>query len=208
MRFHNLLNTPALQCAQQARSDDHGFPGTQLAFDFRNDVRIKFRALRQQHHVRIRRKFRMQIDGNANVAKIIVQEILADRLIRLVASDADRVSQPAQERIHLLQRKPSRPRNCRFGKIPRIVRLEFRQHPVHIKTRRLLFPRRAVASVVGIGTFGSALLMVFLSTLIGYVLQWTGGNYAPLFVGAAAAYLIALSIIHLLAPRLELAEVA
>lgn len=71
-----------------------------------------------------------------------------------------------------------------------------------------MFPRRAVASVVGIGTFGSALLMVFLSTLIGYVLQWTGGNYAPLFVGAGVAYLIALSIIHTLAPRLELAEVA
>jgi MFS transporter, ACS family, aldohexuronate transporter len=45
-----------------------------------------------------------------------------------------------------------------------------------------MFPRRAVASVVGIGTFGAALLMAFISTLVGYVLRWTNGDYAPLFV--------------------------
>jgi ACS family hexuronate transporter-like MFS transporter len=69
-----------------------------------------------------------------------------------------------------------------------------------------MFPRRAVASVVGIGTFGAALLMAFLSTLVGYVLQWTRGNYAPLFVACGLGYLLALLIIHGLAPRLEIAE--
>jgi len=70
-----------------------------------------------------------------------------------------------------------------------------------------MFPRRAVASVVGIGTFGAALLMAFLSTLVGYVLQWTGGNYAPLFVACGLGYLLALLIIHAFAPKLELANV-
>jgi ACS family hexuronate transporter-like MFS transporter len=70
-----------------------------------------------------------------------------------------------------------------------------------------MFPRRAVASVVSIGTFGSALLMAFMSILIGYVLQWTGGNYSPIFVVAGAAYLIALLVIHSLVPKLEQANV-
>jgi ACS family hexuronate transporter-like MFS transporter len=70
-----------------------------------------------------------------------------------------------------------------------------------------MFPRRAVASVVGIGTFGAALLMAFLSTLIGYVLKWTHGSYAPLFVACGVGYLLALLLIHGLAPKLSPAEV-
>jgi len=69
-----------------------------------------------------------------------------------------------------------------------------------------MFPRRAVASVVGIGTFGAALLMAFISTLVGYVLQWTNGNYAPLFVACGTGYLVALLIIQVLAPKLAMAE--
>lgn len=70
-----------------------------------------------------------------------------------------------------------------------------------------MFPRRAVASVVGIGTFGAALLMAFISTLVGYVLKWTNGNYAPLFVVCGTGYLVALLIIQVLAPNLKMAEV-
>ena len=66
-----------------------------------------------------------------------------------------------------------------------------------------MFPRRAVASVVGIGTFGGSFLMIFISTLVGYVLQWTGGNYGPLFVAAGFGYLGAWAVIQTLAPRLE-----
>jgi MFS transporter, ACS family, hexuronate transporter len=69
-----------------------------------------------------------------------------------------------------------------------------------------MFPRRAVASVVGIGTFGAALLMAFISTLVGYVLRWTNGNYAPLFVACGTGYLTALLIIQILAPKLEMAK--
>ena len=70
-----------------------------------------------------------------------------------------------------------------------------------------MFPRRAVASVVGIGTFGAALLMAFISTLVGYVLKWTNGNYGPLFVVCGTGYLLALLIIQLLAPNLKMVEV-
>jgi ACS family hexuronate transporter-like MFS transporter len=69
-----------------------------------------------------------------------------------------------------------------------------------------MFPRRAVASVVGLGTSGAAFLMAFISTLVGYVLKWTNGNYAPLFVVCGTGYLTALLIIQLLAPNLKRAE--
>jgi ACS family hexuronate transporter-like MFS transporter len=69
-----------------------------------------------------------------------------------------------------------------------------------------MFPRRAVASVVGLGTSGAALLMAFISTLVGYVLKWTNGNYAPLFVVCGTGYLTALLVIQLLAPNLKRAE--
>jgi ACS family hexuronate transporter-like MFS transporter len=69
-----------------------------------------------------------------------------------------------------------------------------------------MFPRRAVASVVGMGTFGAALLMAFIATLVGYALKWTNGNYAPLFVVCGMGYLLALLIIQVLAPNLRMVE--
>jgi ACS family hexuronate transporter-like MFS transporter len=69
-----------------------------------------------------------------------------------------------------------------------------------------MFPQRAVASVVGLGASRAALLMAFISTVVGYVLKWTNGNYAPLFVVCGTGYLAALLIIHLLAPNLKRAE--
>ena len=69
------------------------------------------------------------------------------------------------------------------------------------------FPRRAVGSVVGIGGMAGAVGNMATSAGIGYVLQLTGNNYAPLLAVAAFAYLIALAVIHGLAPRLEPANV-
>jgi len=68
-----------------------------------------------------------------------------------------------------------------------------------------MFPRRAVGSVVGIGGFAGAVGGILLSRVIGDVLQLTG-SYVPIFIIAAAVYLSALLIIHLLVPRLELAD--
>jgi ACS family hexuronate transporter-like MFS transporter len=69
-----------------------------------------------------------------------------------------------------------------------------------------MFPRRAVGSVVGIGGFAGAVGGMLISTTVGLILQYTG-SYLPIFIIAAVAYLVALLIIHLLAPRLAAANV-
>jgi ACS family hexuronate transporter-like MFS transporter len=68
------------------------------------------------------------------------------------------------------------------------------------------FPRRAVASVVGIGGFGGAVAGMLIATFTGFLLQFTG-SYAPLFVMAGSAYLLALLVIQVLVPKLEPAHV-
>lgn len=69
-----------------------------------------------------------------------------------------------------------------------------------------MFPRRAVGSVVGIGGMAGAIGGMLISKVVGYVLEWTG-SYVPVFIIAASAYLIALLVIHLLAPNLEEAKI-
>ena len=69
-----------------------------------------------------------------------------------------------------------------------------------------LFPRRAVASVVGIGGFGGAVGGMLIAAFTGWVLQVTG-SYLPMFIIAGSTYLIALCVIHLLTPRMEPAQV-
>ncbi len=49
------------------------------------------------------------------------------------------------------------------------------------------------------------LVTMLMATATGYLLQWTG-SYVPIFFLAASAYLFVLLLIHLLAPRLEPAE--
>ena len=68
-----------------------------------------------------------------------------------------------------------------------------------------MFPKQAVGSVVGIGGMLGAIGGMIIAPLVGYILQTTG-SYVPIFVIAASAYLLALLIIHLLAPKLEPAK--
>ncbi len=65
-----------------------------------------------------------------------------------------------------------------------------------------MFPRHAVASVVGIGGFAGAVGGMMIATFTGFLLQSTG-SYLPVFLMAGSAYLLALAVVHLLAPRLE-----
>ncbi|RDS85273.1 MFS transporter [Dyella psychrodurans] len=65
-----------------------------------------------------------------------------------------------------------------------------------------MFPRHAVASVVGIGGFAGAVGGMLISTTIGLLLQFTG-SYLPVFFMAGSAYLIALVVVQALVPRLE-----
>jgi len=66
-----------------------------------------------------------------------------------------------------------------------------------------MFARRAVGSVVGIGGMAGALGGATMAVATGYILQSTHENYTIVFAIAGTAYLVALAIIHLLAPQLE-----
>ena len=69
-----------------------------------------------------------------------------------------------------------------------------------------MFPRHAVGTVVGFGGMAGAVGGMLIAKLTGYILETTG-SYVPVFIIAGVAYLIALGIVHLLAPRLEKAEI-
>jgi MFS transporter, ACS family, hexuronate transporter len=64
------------------------------------------------------------------------------------------------------------------------------------------FPRQAVGSVVGIGGMAGAVGGMLIARIVGEILERTG-SYVPIFIIAGSAYLIALLVIHLLAPKLE-----
>lgn len=65
-----------------------------------------------------------------------------------------------------------------------------------------MFPRQAVASVIGIGGAAGALGGFLFQRATGRVLQHTG-DYRPIFVACGLAYVFAWAVVHLLAPRLE-----
>ncbi|HTS69607.1 MAG TPA: MFS transporter [Terriglobia bacterium] len=69
-----------------------------------------------------------------------------------------------------------------------------------------LFPRRAVASVVGIGGCGGAVGGMFIATFTGWLLQLTG-SYLPVFIIAGSVYLVALGLVQALAPDLQPAAI-
>jgi len=66
-----------------------------------------------------------------------------------------------------------------------------------------MFPRRAVGSVVGLGGMAGALGGATMAVATGYILQSTGENYSIVFTIAGTLYLLALLVIHVLAPNLE-----
>lgn len=70
-----------------------------------------------------------------------------------------------------------------------------------------MFPKAAVASVVGMGGMAGAIGGALLQRAAGHIIEWTH-SYFSLFAIACSAYLVALLIVHALAPRLEPAKVA
>src|SRR5437016_4497570 len=66
-----------------------------------------------------------------------------------------------------------------------------------------MFPRHAVASVVGLGGFAGMCSAFAFQRLTGAVLEAAGGSYAPIFAVLGLAYVSALLLMHLLAPHLE-----
>ncbi len=70
-----------------------------------------------------------------------------------------------------------------------------------------MFPRSAVGSVTGIGGMAGAVGGALLMNYAGYILQLTH-SYASLFAIAASAYIVALSVLCLLAPGLKRTQFA
>jgi ACS family hexuronate transporter-like MFS transporter len=70
-----------------------------------------------------------------------------------------------------------------------------------------LYPRRAVATVAGIGGAAGSVGGILISQATGWTLQLTG-SYVPILAYAGLAYLIAFGAIQLLVPRMEPAPVA
>jgi ACS family hexuronate transporter-like MFS transporter len=66
-----------------------------------------------------------------------------------------------------------------------------------------MFPQHAVGSVVGIGGFFGAAGGFLFQRGTGWLLQHNGNNYTPIFIVCGLAYVSALLVVHLLAPRLE-----
>jgi ACS family hexuronate transporter-like MFS transporter len=69
-----------------------------------------------------------------------------------------------------------------------------------------LFPRKAVASVAGIGGFVGSMAAVLFQKLTGYILESTG-SYFSIFIMAGMSYLLGVAMIHALVPRLQPAKV-
>ena len=65
-----------------------------------------------------------------------------------------------------------------------------------------LFPKKAVASVVGFGGMAGAIGGMLIATFAGFILQLTG-SYVWLFIISGSVYLIAFFIFNLLVPKLE-----
>jgi ACS family hexuronate transporter-like MFS transporter len=68
-----------------------------------------------------------------------------------------------------------------------------------------MFPRSAVASVVGIGSTVGMVGSTLMQIGTGYIVHLTHG-YLPLFIMAGCAYVTALAVVHALSPRLAPAE--
>ena len=66
-----------------------------------------------------------------------------------------------------------------------------------------MFPRAAVASVIGIAGCAGAVGGFLFQLATGRILDATGNNYAPIFLVCGSAYVAAWTIIHFLAPRLQ-----
>lgn len=70
-----------------------------------------------------------------------------------------------------------------------------------------MFPRKAVGSVVGIGSCIGAIGGIMLPFYAGKVLDKNPSYYLPMFLIAGLAYLVAWMVIHFLVPKLEPAKI-
>ena len=100
------------------------FARVQLRLDLRDDVGIELGGLGQQHEVGVGGEGGIQVDGHADHAKVIVEEILAGGVMGLVALDADRLAELAEEGVDLLERGARHARHGGRGPVQRFAEAE------------------------------------------------------------------------------------
>lgn len=69
-----------------------------------------------------------------------------------------------------------------------------------------VFPKQAVASVIGMGGTAGAIGGMLMSKYAGWVLDRIG-SYTPLFIVAGTVYLLAVGVIHALSPRMDAVKI-
>ena len=69
-----------------------------------------------------------------------------------------------------------------------------------------MFPRRAIGTVVGFGGFAGGVGGILIAEFAGRVLNRDPSYYLPMFVVGGTIYLVALAVVHTLAPKLEPVE--
>jgi ACS family hexuronate transporter-like MFS transporter len=67
-------------------------------------------------------------------------------------------------------------------------------------------PRKVVGSIVGLGGSAAAIGGMFIASLAGFILEWTG-QYLVLFIIASGSYLVNLLIMHLINPHMKSMEI-
>ena len=77
------------------------FTGCELGLDFVNDVGIRFCLLGEQDHVRIDRKPREDVHGDADHAQVVMEKLLAGGMIRSVGLDPEWLADTDQHVIHV-----------------------------------------------------------------------------------------------------------
>jgi MFS transporter, ACS family, hexuronate transporter len=65
-----------------------------------------------------------------------------------------------------------------------------------------MFPKKAVGSVVGLGSFAGAMGGVLMGIMAGLIKE-IYGNFVIMFAGASVLYLLAVLVVHLLVPNLK-----
>src|SRR5690606_21587879 len=68
-----------------------------------------------------------------------------------------------------------------------------------------LYPRRAVATIAGMGGLAGAIGGILIAQATGWTLELTG-SCVPIVLYAGFAYLLAFTVSHLLVPRMEPAK--
>ena len=67
-------------------------------------------------------------------------------------------------------------------------------------------PKEAISSVVGLGGFVAYFTGGFVNGLVGFILEKTGGGYVWVFAYFSGMYLLSLTVLQILVPRIERAE--